>query len=250
MLSTYYAGEYWDYVEDSLSGRFGSSHFSGGSQVLQRDLLPRQAALWASVASLFAALGVGFVLQLAYQTGPWTVPFGVLGLMGGFFYSAKPLRWVSRGWGELWIALCYGWLPVAVGYYLHMGTIAPLIHWLAVPIGMTIFNVILLNEFPDYEPDLATGKVNLVVRLGRVWASRLYGLIAAGSWFAFLLSLSQGVPAGAILFYSPVFVISLILVVLVLRGRWKDRATLEKLCAFNIAVNLGTTAAYMLAFVS
>lgn len=248
MLATYYAGEHWDYVEDSLSARLGPSRFAGGSQVLQRGLLPRHAALWASLVSLLLAGGVGLVLQLGYRTGPWTIALGALGMLGGFFYSARPVRWVSRGWGELWIAFCYGWLPVAVGYYLQVGKIAPLIHWLAAPIGLTIFNVILLNEFPDYPADLTAGKANMVVRLGRERASRLYGLTSLGSWVAMMLSLGHGVPTRALWFYLPILILSLILVVLVMRGRWRDRATLERLCAANLAVNLGTTAAYILAF--
>jgi hypothetical protein len=35
-----------------------------------------------------------------------------------------------------------------------------------------------------------------------------------------------------------------------MRGRWRDRAVLERLCGANLAVNLGTTAVYILAFVS
>ena len=249
MLAAYYAGEYWDYVEDSLSARWGPSRFAGGSQVLQRGLLPRHAALWASLVSLFLAVGVGLILQLGYRTGPWTIPLGVAGLLGGFFYSTWPVRWVSRGCGELWIAFCYGWLPVAVGYYLQTGEVTPLVHWLAAPIGLTIFNVILLNEFPDYPADLAVGKANLAVRLGREWAARLYGITSLGSWVAMLLSLGHGVPTRALWFYLPILTLSLILVGLVMRGRWRDRATLERLCAANLAVNLGTTAAYILAFV-
>jgi 1,4-dihydroxy-2-naphthoate octaprenyltransferase len=248
MLATYYAGEYWDYVEDSLSVQLGPSRFAGGSRVLQRGLLPRRAPLWASLVSLLLAVGAALILRLGYRTGPWTIPFAILGLLGGFFYSTRPVRWVSTGVGELWIAFCYGWLPVAVGYYLQMGEIAPLVHWLAVPIGLTIFNVILLNEFPDYPADLATGKANLAVRLGRERAALLYGLTSLGSWVAMLLSLDRGVPARALWFYLPILVLSLILVVLVMRGRWRDRATLEKLCGANLVVNLGTTAAYIMAF--
>jgi 1,4-dihydroxy-2-naphthoate octaprenyltransferase len=248
MLATYYANEYWDIVEDVLSARLGPSRFAGGSQVLPRGLLPRHAALWASLVSLLLAIGVALILQLGYGTGPLTVPFAVVGLLGGFFYSTRPLRWVSRGWGELWIAFCYGWLPVAVGYYLQVGKIAPLVHWLAIPIGFTIFNVILLNEFPDYSADLEAGKANLTVRLGPERASRLYGLISLGSWTAMLFSLSRGVPTRALWFYLPIVALSLILVVMVMRGRWRDRGTLEKLCGANLVVNLGTTAAYILAF--
>ena len=250
MLATYYAGEYWDYMEDTLSARLGPSRFAGGSRVLQRSLLPRRAPLWASLVSLLLAIGVALILQLGYGTGPWTIPFAILGLLGGFFYSTRPLRWVSTGWGELWIAFCYGWLPVAVGYYLQVGEIAWLVHWLAVPIGLTIFNVILLNEFPDYPADSEAGKANLVVRLGRERASLLYGLVSLGSWVAMLLSLGRGVPAQVLWFYLPILALSLILVVWVVRGRWQDRATLERLCAANLAVNLGTTASYIFAFVS
>lgn len=248
MLATYYAGEYWDYDEDSLSAGLGPSRFAGGSGVLQRGLLPRRAPLWASLISLLLALGVASVLQWTYRTGPWTIPFALLGLLGGFFYSTRPVRWVSTGLGELWIAFCYGWLPVAVGYYLQAGRITPLVHWLAVPIGLTILNVILLNEFPDYPADSATGKANLAVRLGRERAAFLYGVISLGGWIAMLLSLGRGVPARALWFYLPVLLLSLILVVLVMRGGWRDRATLERLCGANLVVNLGTTVVYIIAF--
>jgi 1,4-dihydroxy-2-naphthoate octaprenyltransferase len=248
MLATYYAGEYWDYTEDALSGRAASSRFAGGSQVLQRGLLPRRAALWASLASLALAGGVGLVLQFGYHTGPYTLAFGLLGMLGGFFYSTRPVRWVGRGWGELWIGFCYGWLPVAVGYYLQVSEIAPIIHWLALPIGLTIFNVILLNEFPDYAADREAGKANLTVRLGRERAAWLYAVTSLLSWLAMWLALQHGVPAPAAWLHLPVLLLSMIVVVLVLAGRWRNRDTLDKLCAANLLVNLGTTAVYILVF--
>jgi 1,4-dihydroxy-2-naphthoate octaprenyltransferase len=250
MLATYYAGEYWDHAEDSISASISRSRFAGGSGVTQRGLLPRRAAAWASVVSLLLALAVALTLWLVYKTGPWTVPFCALGLLGGFFYSTPPLRWVTTGIGEMWIAFCYGWLPIAVGYYLQAGGIAPIVHWLAIPVGLTILNVILLNEFPDYPADSQAGKANLVVRLGRRKASLIYGLLAASSWVATFFSVHRGVPTRAVWFYLPVLSLSLILVVLVVRERWRDRQTLEKLCGANILVNLGTTAVYVLAFVS
>ena len=250
MLATYYAGEYWDFQEDSLSARDGPSRFAGGSQVLQRGLLPRRVALWASLTSLLGALGIGIILQYGYRTGQWTLLFGILGLLGGFFYSTGPVRWVSRGWGELWIAFCYGWLPVAVGYYLQTGTLIPIVHWLAIPIGFTIFNVILLNEFPDYHADRAASKTNLLGRLGREHASILYSLASVGSSIAMLVSLTQGVPPPVLWLYLPVMGLSLVLIVSMMRGYWRRRATLEKLCAANLVVNLSTTAVYILAFVS
>ena len=85
MLATYYAGEWWDYAEDSLSGTMHVSPFAGGSQVVQRGLLPRKAALWGSFAAVLLALGVGVVLQFGYHTGPWTLLLGIVGLVGASF---------------------------------------------------------------------------------------------------------------------------------------------------------------------
>lgn len=250
MLATYYAGEYWDFKEDSLSARYGSSRFAGGSQILQQGLLSRHVALWASIISVFAALGTGFILQFGYNTGQYTILFGVLGIIGGFFYSTGPVRWVSRGWGEVWIAFCYGWLPVAVGYYLQTGTILPMIHWISIPIGLTIFNVILINEFPDYQADLQSNKTNLLVRLSQERASLLYTLFSVGSSIAVIFSLSQGVPSKVLWFYSPLTLLSLALIISMMRGYWRNPPTLEKLCAASLIMNLGTTAVYILTFVS
>jgi 1,4-dihydroxy-2-naphthoate octaprenyltransferase len=248
MLATYYAGEYWDQAEDTLSGRSGGSRFAGGSQVLQRGLLPRRAPFLASLVCVALALGVGILLQFGYRTGPWTLPLGMVGLIGGFFYSTRPVRWAGRGWGELWIAFCYGWLPVAVAGYLQTGAILPLTHWVAVPIGLTIFNVILLNEFPDYPADLEAGKRNLTVRLGRERASWCYALAAAAAWLGVWLSTRQGVPGRVWWLYLPILALSAAVVWQVLAGRWRDRNALEMLCAATLIVNLGTTAAYIFAF--
>jgi 1,4-dihydroxy-2-naphthoate octaprenyltransferase len=171
-----------------------------------------------------------------------------MGMLGGFFYSAQPVRWVSTGFGEVWIAFCYGWLPIAASFYLQTGHVSPLVYWLSLPVGLTIFNVILLNEFPDYEADQAAGKKNILVRFGSSRASHLYAYLSSASWIFFIFSLYQGVPRHAMLFYMPVFFVSIYLVVMVLRGRWQDRKILERLCGVNILTNLGTTVAYILAF--
>jgi len=248
MLATYYAGEYWDYQEDELSAKIYPSKFAGGSRVIQAGILPRHFARIASFGCLILALGVGAVLQFGYRTGPWTIPLGLIGLLGGFFYSARPVRWVSTGFGELWIGFCYGWLPIAVSFYLQTGYISSLVHWLAIPVGLSIFNVILLNEFPDYQADQAADKKNILVRFGHRRASHLYAYAASASWVFFILSLYRGVPEVAIWFYMPVFFVSIILVLMVLARKWQNRVILERLCGMNILVNLGTTAAYILAF--
>jgi len=248
MLSTYHSGEYFDFREDEISQRCFKSRFAGGSGVFQAGILPRQVSLWSSIITLGLAGIIGITLQFHFHTGPYTFILGFLGAFPGFFYSTRPIRLVERGFGELFIGFCYGWLPVAAAFYIQRGYVDPLIHWISVPIGCTIFNVILLNEFPDYPADKTVGKKNLLVRLGEKRGMALYSSISLLTWIAVVLSITRGVPLRLIYFWLPFAVISAWITTMMMMGKYENRRTLERLCGLNIAVNLGTTASYMLAF--
>jgi 1,4-dihydroxy-2-naphthoate octaprenyltransferase len=248
MLSTYHSGEYFDYRGDVISDRLHQNKFAGGSRALIRGRISPSVAFWTSIVSLMAAAAIGFFLQFGLKTGPYTLLLGAIGGFAGFFYSTQPIRLVQRGVGEIFIGFCYGWLPVASAYYIQTGSFHPHIHWAAIPIGLTIFNVILLNEFPDYEADKATGKKNLLYRLGREKGQQLYVAFSLLASCAVMASPLWGIPSRVVYFYLPVMSISLFIVWMVLRDKHEDKVFLEKLCALNIVVNLGTSSAYVLAY--
>ncbi|OGP67260.1 MAG: hypothetical protein A2031_05720 [Deltaproteobacteria bacterium RBG_19FT_COMBO_43_11] len=249
MLSTYHAGEYFDYQEDELSHRFYKSNFSGGSGVIPAGGLPRAVPFWTSIISFIIAGFIGLTLQFYFKTGTYTLLLGCLGAFPGFFYSTKPIRLVKRGVGEVFIGFCYGWLPVASAYYIQTATIHPIIHWLSIPIGLTIFNIVLLNEFPDYEADKAVGKRNLLQRAGKNIGMIIYVTFSLLASAVMLASPLWGVPFKVLYFYLPIFIISLFIVSMMLRDKHEDRKILEILCGLNIAVNLGTSLAFILAYI-
>lgn len=249
MLSTYHAGEYFDYQEDELSQRYHRSSFAGGSGVIPKGQLPRSVPLWTSIISFFLAGAIGLILQFYLKTGPYTLLLGCLGAFPGFFYSTRPIRLVEHGFGELFIGFCFGWLPVASAYYIQTMTIHPIIHWIAIPIGLTIINVILLNEYPDYEADRSTGKRNLLNRVGKRTGMYIYIALSLLASLAMLISPGMGIPLQVIYFYLPILIISLLIIVMMLRGKYEDPKMLEILCGLNIAVNLGTSLSYILAYI-
>jgi 1,4-dihydroxy-2-naphthoate octaprenyltransferase len=249
MLSTYWAGECFDYREDGISREIGPSRFSGGTGMVPSGLISRRESLVAGCVALLLAAVVGLILWLGYGTGPWTIPLGIVGMIGGFLYSVPPVRWVSTGTGELWIGLCYGLLPVAVGYYLPTGSVDPLVFYVSVPIAATIFNVILENEYPDMVGDKATGKQNLLQRIGPDRAAKIYATASAIGWIGVLLSISAGVQPVMLLYYAVPFLASVYVTMEVLYGRWTDRRHLELLCGLGIFINVGTTLAFILSFV-
>ena len=249
MMATYFAGEYWDTEENKIAYKEHSSKFAGGSRVIQQGILHKNIALYSSIITLFLAGFFGLVLLFFYNVGFLAIIFGFIGMMAGFFYSTKPIRWVGTGVGELWIALCYGWLPVSVGYYLQTGWIHPLVHYISIPIALTIFNVILLNEYPDYQADKQAGKKNMVVRLGKEKATYLYIVLASGSWITAFLTLLYGVPYTLLIIYIPIILLSACIVKNMNKKQWINFENLESLMGMNLIVNIGTTAAFIIAFI-
>jgi 1,4-dihydroxy-2-naphthoate octaprenyltransferase len=232
-----------------ISNRLHDNQFAGGTRVLLAGKISPLVPLWTSIVTIIIAAAIGLFLQFILKTGPYTLVLGALGAFSGFFYSTEPVRLVKRGIGEIFIGFCYGWLPVASAYYIQTGTIHPIIHWLAIPIGLTIFNVILLNEFPDYAADKATDKRNLLNRLGKKNGNVLYVTFSLLASATMLASPFWGIPFKVVYFYLPILIISLFIIVMMLRGKYEDKKMMEILCALNIAVNLGTSMAYILAYI-
>lgn len=249
MLSTYHSGEYFDYDGDVISNRLHENPFAGGTRMLPEGKISPGVPFWTSIVTLIIAGGIGIILQFFFKTGKYTLLLGCLGAFSGFFYSTKPVRLVQRGVGEIFIGFCYGWLPVASAFYIQTGAFHPVIHWMAIPIGLSIFNVILLNEFPDYEADKATGKKNLLYRIEKQKGMLLYVAFNLLTSITLLASPLLGIPFKVVYFYLPFLIISLYIMVMMLRGEYNNREKLKILCGLNIAVNLGTSLSYILAYI-
>ncbi|MGE5340564.1 MAG: prenyltransferase [Candidatus Omnitrophota bacterium] len=251
LLATHYNGEYFDLAEDILSARNGKTAFSGGSALgIEKRLKYRTSLRVGAWVAIFLSMCIGLLLFLYYKTGPLTIPLGVIGICCGFFYSAPPFRWVRTGFGEALIGFNYGWLPVATAFYLQAGFIPDLAFWVSIPIGLSVFNIIFINEFPDYQADRDVGKRNMVVRLGIERAPWVYILATLLSWGVFFISLFKGVPVAALWGYGPVIALSGTIIVMLLLKKQRELKTLEAMCGLTIAVNLLTTLAYIIGFLN
>ncbi|MBE0556821.1 MAG: prenyltransferase [Proteobacteria bacterium] len=248
MLATYHAEEYFSYAEDERSPHLFRYPLAGGSGAIPDEKRPRSIALFISLLTISLAMIIGLILQFGLQTGPLTLLLGCLGALPGLLYSTRFIRLFETGLGELFIGFCYGWLPLAAAFYIQRGYIAPCIHWMALPIGLSIFNVILLNEFPHYSAGAAVGKTNLLLRLGTTKGMSIYVLFSILSWFCMYFSIGAGIPRKALYLYLPVVALSAGISLIMARRKYENPLLLELLCGLNIAVYLGTTMAYILAF--
>jgi len=152
------------------------SRFSGGSGTIQAGRLTAKTMAAGGVASLAVALICGIIL--AGEHGPAVLLLAAAGGGLGIGYSAPPLRLMGSGWGEFAAGLACGPL-VAYGGALLQGTCGMAIAALgpALPVGLLVAAILIVNELPDYQADLATGKRNWVVRYGPVSGARLHAIM-------------------------------------------------------------------------
>lgn len=136
--------------------------FTGGSRFIQNAVLSRRDMVRLALG-LFALVIVGGLL-LVWQSGPWLLAIGVVGVLLGWGYSAPPLRLNSRGWGEVCVLLCFTLLPLGAQVLLTGTPSLPLLA-AALPYGLLAAALLYINQFPDRDADALAGKRHWVVRL-------------------------------------------------------------------------------------
>jgi len=187
---------------------------------------------------LLAALLV-LALQWTWDTGVLTVPLGALGVLGGYFYFAPPLKWQRRGWGEALGAWSLGLVPVAWGFYLQCSYLVTEVLLYGLPLTFVGFNLLLINGYPSLEEAEAPPRQSLAARLGPVAGALVFTLInivtIAGLVFDLLF------PANPLPFQAGFIIMILLAVViqeLIKRKDYRLEAGISRLCRFTLAQHL------------
>ena len=169
--------------------------YSGGSRAIELGIITEKGLF--NLGSIF--IGIAAFCGLALMVGPWTANFGLLiyaalGALGGYFYTAPPLRLAARsGLGELSIGLLFG--PV-----LTMGTVFAFsgchsfdAFLIGIPLGLFTTAILWINEFPDTPSDIATGKIHLVAKIGVENARWGYVALLSLAYISSILLVTCGV---------------------------------------------------------
>ncbi len=165
-LGTNLTNDYYDHKSGNDEANLQYNPFSGGSRVIQEGIISPKAVLAAALTSFGLAGALGIYLN--YLAGGWVIlAIGLFGVLAGFFYTATPVKLGYRHMGEILVGICLGPLAVIGAYYLQTGEVAWQVAVFAgIPIGLLVYLILYINEFPDYEADKAAGKLTIVVLLG------------------------------------------------------------------------------------
>ncbi|MBW2134436.1 MAG: 1,4-dihydroxy-2-naphthoate octaprenyltransferase [Deltaproteobacteria bacterium] len=156
--------------------------FSGGSRVIQNQQFSAGTIKNMALACFVLAVVAG--LTLIYLGRPLVAVLGLLGLLGGYGYSARPVQLMSRGLGELDIFLVFGPLITWGTYYVMVGKLKVMAFMAGIPFGFLIAAVIWINQFPDFEADREVGKYHLVARLGLSTSRWVYAGLMLAPFFS------------------------------------------------------------------
>jgi 1,4-dihydroxy-2-naphthoate octaprenyltransferase len=155
--------------------------------LLKGRLSEREA--FALVAAAFAGSAAIGVWLVAARGWPVAV-FGVLGLVGGFGYTAPPLEYKFHALGPPLVFLLMGPLMVVGSYYVSSGTFTWAALVASLPVGLLVTAILHGNEWRDVSEDARAGISTVSIRAGRRFAHELYLTLVIGAYLVLALAVA------------------------------------------------------------
>jgi 1,4-dihydroxy-2-naphthoate octaprenyltransferase len=179
--------------------------------ILKGRIGERAAYVFAmSAFAAAAAIGIGLITVRGWPIAA----LGLLGLAGGYFYTAPPFEYKFRAFGLPLVFLLMGPLMTAGSYYAVAGVWSPVALVLSLPIGLLVAAILHGNEWRDIREDTRAGIVTLSSRVGREWAHYGYLGLTLGAYIVLGLAVvAELLPPATLL-----AILSLPLLVVVLRA--------------------------------
>lgn len=152
----------------------------GGSRVLVEKLLKPAEMLRFGLALFGAAIFFG--LPIIIERGFVLLVLGFAGIIGGYFYTAKPFSFKYRALGDILIFLMYG--PAIVGgtFYALTGHFTWTSVYVSVPVGFLIVGILQANNLRDIIHDRAANIKTLATIFGNGFAKGEYIFLIVGSY--------------------------------------------------------------------
>ncbi len=174
--------DYFDHLSrnDEINKEFVRP-FTGGSRLIQKNLLTPKEVLIEALICLFLGSLIG--LYLSYKLGWVILVIGIFGVLSATFYVFPEINLVGRGIGEALIGINFGILMTFGAFYVQAVKFSWVPIIASLPVALLITAVLYINEFQDADADQAVGKNHLVVRLGKKQAVIYYILIMLLTYF-------------------------------------------------------------------
>jgi 1,4-dihydroxy-2-naphthoate octaprenyltransferase len=152
----------------------------------------------------------------------------------------------SHGLGELLVFLFFGFVAVCGTYYVQALNITTRVVWMAVPVGLLITSILVVNNLRDIPTDRKTDKNTLAVILGARATRITYASLLAGAYaIPVLLCLSSLISGWIMLpLISIPMAVPILRIIYVSEGPALNRAlakTANLSLVFSLLLSMGLT---------
>ncbi|HEY0492908.1 MAG TPA: LLM class flavin-dependent oxidoreductase [Candidatus Dormibacteraeota bacterium] len=168
----------------------------------------------------FAVAWSGFLLALLMGVyllvnRGWPIAvLGLIGFIGGYFYTAPPFQYKYRALGLPLVFVLMGPLMVLGSYFAVSGRFDPGLLVVALPVGLLVTAILHGNEWRDVAEDTRHGFTTLSAQVGRDAAHWIYVMLVLGAYVA----VGLGVMLGALPRLALLTLLSLPLMAWILRA--------------------------------
>jgi 1,4-dihydroxy-2-naphthoate polyprenyltransferase len=181
-ISVNMLNEYYDY-KTGLDLQTQRTAFSGGSGTLPASPELAESVFFCGLLCLVFTALIG--LYFLWTIGWGLLPVGLSGMLLVYFYSSQITRrpllcLLAPGLG-------FGPFMILGAYYILIGHYSFAVLMTSFIMLFVASNLLLLNQFPDLEPDRAAGRLHLPILVGRKNAALVYVLFLVMAYVLLLL---------------------------------------------------------------
>lgn len=154
------ANDYFDF-----KNKIDSDKRLGPRRVTQSGLISPDHVKRGMILCLLLA---GFVFLYLSLVGGWPIVcIGILSVLAALAYSGGPFPLASNGLGEIFVFIFFGLIAVGGTYFIQTGHLTSRVICAAIPPGLLITAIMVVNNLRDIDTDKPAGKKTLAVMLGR-----------------------------------------------------------------------------------
>lgn len=207
-VASNFANDYFDYKK----GADRADRLGPARAVASGWISPR-AMLYATLGTL--ALACFFGTFLLYYGGWELIGVGMAIVLFALAYTAGPFPLAYNGLGDVCVLIFFGIIPVCFTYYVQAQTCTLDVFLLSLALGFLSVNILVVNNYRDYEQDKLSSKHTTIVLFGKKFGLLFY-------LFNCLLALIFAYPVWKVTPYSGV---ALCLCIILFFSTWYELKT-------------------------
>lgn len=166
-ISSNLANDYFDFKKGAdREDRLGPERAVASGWITPKAML--QATLLT--LALACLCGLGLVLMTRWEL----LLVGIAIALCVLAYSGGPFPLAYNGLGDVCVLLFYGIIPVTLTYYVQSHSFSTTAFLLSLAMGFLSINILIVNNYRDYEQDKASKKRTTIVLFGRKFGEVAY----------------------------------------------------------------------------